>query len=446
MKRIICFLFVLIVICVSVVSASAVDYGCDVETVSKAVYLENLDTGAVILDKDAEEKMYPASTTKIMTYAIIADNVEDFDGTMIKINEDVFKDLDPESTVMGLSKHVGEEYSVRDLLYGMMLPSGNDAALVLADYVGDGDISAFVEKMNAKAAELGCSNTHFVNPHGLHDPDHYSTAIEMATIAKYAMKTQDFMTVTSTVSYTPERFDQPITNTNYMMINTAETAKYYYPNVKGIKTGYTDEAGKCIVTTAAKDGFTYLCVCLGAEYSFEEDINYAMLDSCDLYDWVFKNMSQQTVYSASEVVKTIKVNYGKGADKVSLMPEGDLTALLPKNYDESLINVDVKCDDSVDAPVTKGQVVGTVTVTYDDLTVGTTNAIASKDIELDKMAVFWKNVSDWFRNHFILIVIVVVLILILIVVLVGVAAVRKERRAQERRSYERSRSNRRYRD
>ena len=439
MKRIVSFVMVLIVICVTMVSASAVDYGCNVETKSKGVYLENLDTGAVILTKSAEEKMYPASTTKIMTYAIVADHVTDFDNTMVDINEAVFKDLDIESTVMGLSKHVGEKYSIRDLLYGMMLPSGNDAALVLADYVGGGSIPAFVEKMNAKAQELGCTGTNFVNPHGLHDPNHYSTAKDMATITKYAITKPDFMTITSTVSYTPARFDQPLTNTNFMMINNADTAKYYYPNVKGVKTGYTDEAGKCLVTTASKDGLTYLIVCLGADYSFAEDINYAMLDSCDLYDWVFENMAQRTVYSATEVVKTVKVNYGKGEDKVSLMPQGELTALLPKNYDQSLVKVEVDCEDSVDAPVSRGQAIGKVTVTYDDMTVGTTEAIASKDIELDKAKVFWSNLANWFKKNFILIVIIAVVIIILIISLAVAANSRKRKR-------ERERSRRRYRD
>ena len=439
MKRVVCLMMVLIVICATVISASAVDYGCNVATKSKAVYLENLDTGAIILDKSSKEKMYPASTTKIMTYAVVADNVQDFDNTMVDINEAVFKDLDPESTVMGLSKHVGEKYSIRDLLYGMMLPSGNDAALVLADYVGGGSIPAFVEKMNAKAQELGCSGTNFVNPHGLHDPNHYTTAKDLAAIAKYAISTPDFMTITSTVSYTPERFDQPLTNTNYMMINNADTAKYYYPNVKGIKTGYTDEAGKCLVTTASKDGLTYLIVCLGADYSFEEDINYAMLDSCDLYDWVFENMAQRTVYGATEVVKTVNVNFGKGDDKVSLMPQGELTALLPKNYDQSLVKVEVECDDAIDAPVTKGQAVGKVTVKYDDMTVGTTEAIASKDIELDRAKDFWHNLGDWFKKNFIVIVIIAVVIIALIIVLAVVANSRKRKR-------ERERSRRRYRN
>lgn len=441
MKRMVCILLTVLVVCVTSISVGAVDYGCNVDTVSKAVYLENVDTGAVILDKNAGQQMYPASTTKIMTYVIVAENVADFDNTMVDIKKEVFQDLDPVSTVMGLSEHVGEQYSIRDLLYGMMLPSGNDAALVLADYVGGGSIPAFVEKMNAKASELGCSGTHFVNPHGLHDPNHYTTAKDLATIAKYAAKTQDFMTITSTVSYKPERFDQPLTNTNYMMINTAEYAKYYYPNVKGIKTGYTDEAGKCLVTTATKDDLTYLCVTLGADYSFEEDVNYAMLDTCDLYDWVFQNMAQRTVYSANEVVKTIDVKYGKGDDRVSLMPKGDLTALLPKNYDESLIKVDIQSEDSIEAPVTKGQVVGTVTVHYDDMTVGSTDIITSEDIELDKAQILGKNIADWFKSHLVLVALIVIAIIALIIVFVVMRSAAKKRRARER-----ARARRRYRE
>ena len=171
MKRIAVVVFSAMMICLSVFSASAVDYGFDIDTVSKAVYLENLNTGTVVYEKDSGQKMYPASTTKIMTFIITAENVSDLDSTKVTIEQEVIDGLDPESTVMGLAQHVGEQVSVRDLLYGLMLPSGNDAALVLADHIGGG-IEGFAEKMNAKAAELGCKDTHFANPHGLYDPDH----------------------------------------------------------------------------------------------------------------------------------------------------------------------------------------------------------------------------------------------------------------------------------
>ena len=291
MKRASCILIVFVLLFVTAISASAFDYGCNVDTVSGSVYLENLDTGAVILDKYANKKMYPASTTKIMTYIITTENVQDLENTKVAISADALAGLDPESTVMGLSEHVGEEVSIKDLLYGMMLPSGNDAALVLANYVGNG-ISGFVELMNKKAAELGCENTHFVNPHGLHDTNHYTTALDMAKIAKCAMKQPMFMEITSTVNYTPAGFTNPLHNTNYMLDENYHRGEYYYPNVRGIKTGYTDEAGKCLVTTAEKDGFSYLCVAMGAAYSFADDINYAMKDTANLYDWVFQNLAQ----------------------------------------------------------------------------------------------------------------------------------------------------------
>ena len=431
MKRAICFLLALTVIFVTAISASAVDYGCDVEPVTKAVYLENLDTGAVVYQKDAEAKMYPASTTKIMTYVIVADHVSDFDGTMVEIKEDVLKGLDPESTVMGLTDHVGEQYSIRDLLYGLMLPSGNDAALVLADYIGSG-ISGFVDMMNAKASELGCADTHFANPHGLYDSNHYTTAKDMAAITKYACTTQSFMEITNTVSYTPARFTQPITNTNYMLINDAEHALYYYPYTKGIKTGYLDEAGKCLVTTGVKDEYNYLCVALGAEYSFTEDVNYAMLDTAKLYDWAFKTIAYQTVYGTDEVVKSVAINFGKGEDNLNLIPETELKALLPNNYDHSLVQVDVDCEDSFDAPIVKGQVMGTATVRYDDLTVGTTNIVASNDIELDKAALFFHNLKEWIMSHLVLIIIIAVVIIALIITLVAISKAQKRKRARAR--------------
>ena len=225
MKRISAIAFSVILICISFFSVSAVDYKCDVETVSKAVYLENLNNKAVVYEKNSDQQMYPASTTKIMTFIITAENVGDINNTFVTVKEDVISGLDPESTMMGLTTHIGEKVSVKDLLYGLMLPSGNDAALVLADYVGEG-IPGFVEKMNAKANELGCKKTHFANPHGLYDAEHYSTAYDMALIAKYAMNLPNFMEICNMVRYTPKGFEE-LHNTNYMLDPEEEGGKYY---------------------------------------------------------------------------------------------------------------------------------------------------------------------------------------------------------------------------
>ena len=431
MKRIISCLLAVIVILITAMSVSAVDYGCTVDPVAGAVYFENLDTGAVVYQKNADGQMYPASTTKIMTYAVVADNVSDFDGTMVTVKEDVMQGMDPESTVMGLSEHIGESVSIRDLLYGMMLPSGNDAALVLADYVGGG-ISGFVDMMNAKAAELGCTGTHFANPHGLFDSNHYSTASDMAKITKYAMTKQSFMDICNTVEYTPRGFDSPLHNTNYMLSPTLEGGKYYYPLTRGVKTGYLDEAGKCLVTTADNGTFKYLCVELGANYSYAENINYAMLDAAKFYEWAYNSLGSQTVYGPSDVVKTIPVKFAAADKEAVAVPEKEVIALLPNSYDKELIKVDIKCVDELEAPVAKGDVLGTVTVYYDDMDLGTTNVVAADDIELNKLKYRLAKTKDFFADNIFLVVVIAVL-LIAVVVLIFALIARRKRAARARR-------------
>lgn len=432
MKRAISILFALLIIAVCVIPAAAVDYGCNVDTVSGAIYLENLDTGAVVYEKNSTTQMYPASTTKIMTYVITAENVTDFDNTMVEIKEDVITGLDPESTVMGLSSHIGEQVSVRDLLYGLMLPSGNDAALVLADYVGNG-IPHFVEMMNAKAAELGCTGTHFMNPHGLYDADHYTTAHDMALIAKHARTLNSFMEITSTVYYTPSGFDT-LHNTNYMLDQSFEGGAYYYPYTKGIKTGYLDEAGKCLVTTAEKDGFTYLCVCLGANYSYAEDVNYAMKDTANLYNWAYENLGTQTVYGPSDTVTTVPVKYVWGDKTVTAVPEKEVFALLPNSFNKDLIVVDINCKDVVEAPVKKGDVLGTVSVRYDDMDLGTTNVVAAQDIERDGLNYTLSKIGEFIKTHIVLVLIIVVVLILLIILLVAASSARRRRKARAARA------------
>ena len=439
MKRLSIIALSVMMVCLSAFSVSAVDYKFDSETVSKAVYLENLDVGTVVYEKNSDQKMYPASTTKIMTFIVTAENVSDWDSTYVTIKQDVIDGLDPESTVMGLASHVGEKVSVKDLLYGLMLPSGNDAALVLADYIG-GSVSGFAEKMNAKAAELGCTNTHFSNPHGLSDSNHYSTAHDMALIAKHAMTISGFMEVCNTVYYTPDGFDT-LHNTNYMIDRDAEGGMYYYEYTKGIKTGYLDEAGKCLVTSADKDGKKYLCVCLGADYSFEENVNYAMLDTSKLYNWAYENLSVQTVYSPSDSLASVDVKNSENGKKLSAVPEKAISALLPNNYDKNKLKVTVNCPEQVEAPVKKGDVLGTVSVKYEDLELGETKLLAAEDVA-SKASPVEEFISEN-KTPVIILAAALVLAVILLIVLLSVHSAKKRRRAAQRTG---SGQGRRYRD
>ncbi len=428
MKKIAVIVFSAMMICMSVFSASAVDYGFDIDPVSKAVYMENLNTKTVVYEKNSEQKMYPASTTKIMTFIVTAENVGDLDSTKVTVKQDVIDGLDPESTVMGLADHIGEQVSVRDLLYGLMLPSGNDAALVLADHIGGG-IEGFAEKMNSKAAELGCKGTHFANPHGLYDTDHYTTARDMAIIAKHAMTIPSFMEICNTVSYTPNGFET-LHNTNYMIDQEAMGGMYYYEYTKGIKTGYLDEAGKCLVTSSDKDGDKYLCVCFGADYDYEENVNYAMLDTAKLYKQAYENLGVQTIYGTNDSVASVDVKNARDKRTLSAVPEKAISAFLPKNYDKNKLKTETNCPQQVEAPVKKGDVLGTVSVNYDGLDLGSTNLIAAEDIESDISPV-----GKFVRENLTVIIVIAaaVLVIALLIILVTVHSSRKRRKAREGR-------------
>ena len=432
MKRIISALIILLIVAACTVSVSAIDYGCKVEPVSNAIYVEELNSGTTVFQYNADEIVYPASTTKIMTFIIVAENIPDYDAVSIKVTSEALASMDPESSVMGLADHIGESFTVRDLLYGLMLPSGNDAALVLADYVGHG-VAGFVDLMNRKAAQIGCANTHFTSPHGLHDSQHYTTARDMATITKFALHKKDFMTICNTVSYTPAGFSEPIKTTNYLIDSSAEGGKYYFPDAKGIKTGFTTEAGKCLVSTAERDGYNYLCVALGAGYSYAEDVNYAMLDTADIYDWALSSLKTQTVYKSAETVTTIPVEYVWGNKMLALVSEDSVSALLPDDYDPYLIATKIECKDYATAPVEKGEVMGTLTVYYDNTMIGKTNVIATEKVDRHITNLIAHVIVDWLRAHVFITVLIIVVLLGVILIIIDRIRMRKILRERARK-------------
>lgn len=444
MKRIFAAFVAVLLIAACAIPAFAADYGCDVETVTNAVYMENLDTGNVVFEKNAKEKVYPASTTKILTYIVVSENISDLDGTKVEISEEVLSGLDPESSVMGLSEHIGESVSVRDLLYGLMLPSGNDAALVLSNYVG-GSVSGFVSMMNEKAAQLHCENTHFTSPHGLFDTNHYTTAADMAVITKYAMTLDGFMEICSATHHEVNSYSssegETIETTNYLIDETQKGGYYYYSYAKGIKTGFTDEAGRCLVSTAQKDGYNYLIVALGAAYSYEEDINYAMLDSRDLYEWAFEHIGYQVVMSGTDVLGQTEVKFSKDDKKINLVPSGDVSSLLPNDYDHARVTTQTQVKEDIEAPVKQGDILGSVSVYLDGELIDTKDIIAADSAERDELKYTFHQIGKFISEHIVLVVIAGVVLLILIIILI--AAVSSAKKAKRRR--ERERSRRRYR-
>lgn len=434
MKKFISFIFAFILIVslmISTLVVNAADFGCNVVTSSKSIYMENLDTGAIVYEKNADEKLPPASLTKMMTYIVVCENVPDLENTMVTVTDEALAGLDPESSVMGLTSCIGQQVSVLDLLYGLMIPSGNDAALVLANFVGDGSVDSFVDMMNSKSGQLGCNSTHFVNPHGLYDSNHYSTARDLAIISKYAAEKPYFTEIESKVTYNVSSVNLNLETTNYMI--DPSYPKYYYEYVEGGKTGYTDEAGKCLSSTAKKDDYHYMCIALGAPYSFTEDVNYAMLDTKEMYEWAFDNISFVELVPAQKVVEELSVEFKWGNVTVGAVTEKEVKALLPTGYDESLVTTKVELPDSARAPFEKGEVFGKATVYYDGEFVGSTNIVAAETIERDE--------SNYNMHRFIGFVVTnvvwlsIVAVVLIVVVAVMISSYKNKKRRDARRRY-----------
>ena len=388
-KKLIKIISVLFALCVivsaSMSASSAVSYSNDVKTQSDSILLVNMDTGQPVFEKDADSKRYPASTTKIMTYIVVTEQVKSLEDTKVKIKQDVLDQLwGTGSSLSGLENYVDEELSVYQLLHCMMVSSGNDAALVLADYLGKGDVDAFVKLMNDKAKELGCKNTKFANPHGLHDDKQYTTAEDMFKITQYAMTTPYFTEISSTVEYYIDGNDEePLTTTNLML--NPEYEDYYYEYAKGIKTGTTDEAGKCLISTALKDNVSYMCIAMKApcydKDGNELETNYAIQESKKLYEWAYKNVTMRTVLGEDDNIASIKVNYCETADVVNLIPEYSYATMLSKDIKDSDIVITTQCQQQIDAPVTRGTVLGTATVSYKGEQLTKVNLIAAENLE-----------------------------------------------------------------
>ena len=220
---------------------------------AKAALLIDLNTNRVVYEQDADERVYPASLTKIMTCLIALENGNLSD--VVTVSESALADLDEDSSVAGLV--VGEQMTLENLLYCMMVVSGNDACNVIAEHVA-GSVTDFVRMMNQRAYELGCTNTHFNNPHGLHDESHYTTARDLAIITQAALKSENFRQIVDTYEYKlPDdnmRQNIPKLKTTNMLIYQSMSNSLYSPRAQGIKTGYTSQAGRCVISAAKSSG------------------------------------------------------------------------------------------------------------------------------------------------------------------------------------------------
>lgn len=342
-------------------------------------------TGQVLFDAESDKRMFPASTTKIMTALIAIEAVAAGEVGMdeqIEITAQMLEGLDPDGSNMALKE--GEVISFQNLLKGLMIPSGNDAALAIAYRLSQSP-DAFAQRMNDRAAQLGLGNTHFVNPHGLHDENHYTTAADMAKIAREAMKHDEFRNIVDiahvkippTNKTEKERY---YINTNGLL-STMRYRDYYYKYSIGIKTGRTAEAGNCLVSAAKKDGMELIGVIFGGK-----DVGDSHKDSIRILDYGFNNFSSIRAVPKDKILGEAKVKRGRSKDSVTLSAADEVYVVVPKDVSADQLEIRANTDEALYAPLKKGQLVSDASIFYQGQQIGTVRLCVDADIE---RSIFW---------------------------------------------------------
>lgn len=423
--------------------------GEDDDVSAKYVVLMEAASGTVLYSKNADEIAFPASTTKIMTCIVALEN-GDLDEEVTVGNE-----IDRFTSGSSLMKiTVGEKLKLRDLLYGLMLVSGNDAAATIAVHLG-GSIEGFADMMNAKAAELGLKDTHFVNPHGVHKEDHVTTAMDMAKLTAYALKNDTFRKIVATKQYEVEPTNRDkdgylLENTNLLVNTTTKAAEknlnYVYEYAIGVKTGDTDYAKRCLVGAAEKNGITLISVQL-----YDAD-NYTRFTEAEtLFEWGFSNfvskdVSQLNIPTTVDVAVANASFEGTEGGSLTLNVDfaGKTVACSQEDWERIANNVSeikptvMPLAAEISAPVAAGEKVATVVYKFEGNTLFEADAYASADVQAMTVAVETPDLPSLAGPRtagssgpwlFILLIIAVVAIIV-----VAVIILRNRKRSRRRRN------------
>ena len=419
---------------------------------AKAAFLYDMATDTVIYAKNPDAKLYPASLTKVMTALVALEraNLDD----MVTVSVTAVADMDPEATLANLVP--GEEMSMLNLLYCLMVESANDAGAVIAEHVA-GSQEAFAELMNQKAAQIGCASTHFSNPHGLHDEDHYTTARDMAKILMAALEYSAFKDIYSTSRYVvPEtnlRGERILNSTNYLI--APEIIDFYYePLITGGKTGYTSAAGRCLASTAEREDsdLKLICIILGAEEIINEEgaIEYYgnFEETVDVVKHGLNNFTTAELYYRGQVVGQFDV--AGGENSVVGEPSDSRKVVVRNDFKENDITFRADpLDGGLNAPVAVGDKVGILRVWYQNICIAQTDILSLSASKKDTMnsifdgGVITDDESDKLTSSFQTgVKIFIGLVAAVVVLSIGVAvynAVIEHKRRKRRRNRRRSR-------
>ncbi|WFA09711.1 D-alanyl-D-alanine carboxypeptidase family protein [Tissierella sp. Yu-01] len=345
---------IFIVLFVLIMSNEVVGSSLDLSGQSYILIEEN--SGRVLLEKDSHKKMAMASTTKIMTalIAIEKGNLDD----VVSIGEDSVN-IEGSSIYLG----VGEKVKMIDLIYGLMLRSGNDSAVAIANHISKSE-EDFVSLMNQKAKKIGAQNTNFMNPHGLYHENHYSTAHDLSLITREAFKYSEFEDISNSKVYTGSRERE-----NYF-VNKNKTL-WEYEGGDGVKIGYTMSSGRCLVSSATRDNMRLIAVSLNAPNWFND--NYKLMD------YGFNNYKLYNIYEKDQLITQANVIEGI-KEKIALVSEKDF--LYPLKEDEiDKVKLTVNISNEINAPIKKGDILGDVEVYLEGSVIRKDNLIAKYDVD-----------------------------------------------------------------
>lgn len=417
-------------------TAKAATYTPNVKIYADAYMLISLDDDShpVVAEKNADKRKYPASLTKIVTTMVTLNKVQNLSQTTTVSKSAIEALYGTGAQVAGLK--IGQTITIEELLYLTMVHSACDACQVLAEFVS-GSVPAFVEEMNNWVKSLGCKDTNFVNPDGLHDPNHYTTPSDMAKITLAAMKNEIFNKISSTQQYKFGKLN--FIHTNYMLDKFHVT--YYYPYAQGIKTGSTEQAGYCVITKASKGGYNYLAIVMDSPIEVLDGIKTkcSFIDAKSLFDWAFDSLKYTTVVRKNDIAYELPVNNGKDADTVQLVVKDDVTTLVPSTLDPSNVIIEpVDPPESLDAPVTKDDFVCKANIIFGEKTIVTVDLVAAKTVELSTFLKILNALKKFFTNKIVLTVLGVIVLLAILYIVTFVRRLHrdKERVAKRRREQE----------
>lgn len=411
------FSFVLIVVLALPVAAEG-ESGTLADTApaltAPAAYVVNLDTNIVVYEKNSETPLSAASLTKMMTTLLLLENYQDQLDTISLTAPSYIYDLIWEQSTNASTADIrrGETHSLRNLLYAMLLPSGNEAAYIVADYMGGGSIDSFVAMMNDEAKAVGCTGTTFVDPCGL-NPNNITTARDAYLILRALTAYDIFATVVGTPTYDMGTNDRYVTPGTYILQNTDKlvtNSSYHRDYTKGGKTGSLGE-WQNFAGWHSQDGESYISVLLNVPMESDpEGGRPALLETGTIMDWVFNTYTIAPALDTTQPITEVRVAYSTQADTVMLYPADNMMTLLPREGGSALTEQIFNVPDELGAPIKQGDIVGTVTLTIQGETIGTADLIAGSDISRNQLLYTISRIGTFFSSTYFKVVVMLTML------------------------------------